>query len=297
MVTPLSPEQAKAVKLAERHTKATLKMTNREVRRMKKLVEDARQDVIVMMNEAKDKSFTQAYYREYLPRIEERLIDLNARLTGDQMQTAIVAQAQDGVVEVGKYLEMYEMPFSPTLPMEVVESSYFMTADMVSNVTLEQGGRIRHIMQRGMLAKAPTREIMRQVAAKLKDKGPFRDIALRSEAIVRTEHARVYNSSKMSSMNRFAKSRDRKPGKMWISAPDDDRNRSEHLAAHKTIVPYDQPFIVMGEKLMYPLDPRGSAKNTVFCRCTFATVFGKKTKTQPSLPDEYDDITEEGKVE
>lgn len=57
--------------------------------------------------------------------------------------------------------------------------------------------------------------------------------------------------------------------KKW-SATGDDRTRLEHSIADGQVKKLDEPFIVGGEKLMYPLDSSlgASAENIVNCRCT-----------------------------
>jgi uncharacterized protein with gpF-like domain len=59
--------------------------------------------------------------------------------------------------------------------------------------------------------------------------------------------------------------------KEWISASD-DRTRDDHRAADGQIVGMDEPFIVGGERLMYPGDPRGSAEQVVNCRCAMGHI-------------------------
>jgi len=57
--------------------------------------------------------------------------------------------------------------------------------------------------------------------------------------------------------------------KKW-SATGDDRTRLSHSIADGQVKKIDEPFIVGGEKLMYPLDSSlgASAENIVNCRCT-----------------------------
>ena len=57
--------------------------------------------------------------------------------------------------------------------------------------------------------------------------------------------------------------------KVWIAAVD-SRTRAEHLEANGKAVPLNEPFIVGGEKLMFPGDKLNgaSASNLVACRCT-----------------------------
>lgn len=65
--------------------------------------------------------------------------------------------------------------------------------------------------------------------------------------------------------------------KVWISALDNrtrrpPHSRFDHYEMNEVKVPLDKPFIVGGEKLMYAGDPKGSAGNTIQCRCTNAQV-------------------------
>lgn len=53
----------------------------------------------------------------------------------------------------------------------------------------------------------------------------------------------------------------------WVSALD-ARTRPEHAEADGKVVGIDEPFIVGGEKLMFPGDRNGSGWNIYNCRCT-----------------------------
>ena len=53
----------------------------------------------------------------------------------------------------------------------------------------------------------------------------------------------------------------------WVSALD-ARTRPEHAEADGQVVGVDEPFIVGGEKLMFPGDRSGSGWNIYNCRCT-----------------------------
>lgn len=56
--------------------------------------------------------------------------------------------------------------------------------------------------------------------------------------------------------------------KIWDDVHDSiPPERPEHWAASGQEVPYDEPFIVGGEELMYPGDPAGSGWNIYNCRC------------------------------
>ena len=59
--------------------------------------------------------------------------------------------------------------------------------------------------------------------------------------------------------------------KRWV-ATGDERTRDAHVKANGQEVKFNEPFIVGGEKLMYPGDENGSAENVINCRCTMVTI-------------------------
>lgn len=64
--------------------------------------------------------------------------------------------------------------------------------------------------------------------------------------------------------------------KRWTSTKD-DKTRESHRLAHGQTVPNSLPFIIGGEKLMFPCDENGSPENIDDCRCCMvAEVVTKK---------------------
>lgn len=92
----------------------------------------------------------------------------------------------------------------------------------------------------------------------------------RAETIARTE---VHNAMMFASQEGAAKvSRDEGVTlfKRWIPVLD-ERTRINHASmANVAPIPLDADFMVGGEKMQRPGDPRGSAANTVRCRCVLA---------------------------
>lgn len=70
-----------------------------------------------------------------------------------------------------------------------------------------------------------------------------------------------------------AKKQGRKFRKVW-RAVGDNRTRQAHRMASGQVQDFDKPFIVGGEKMMYPADVSlgASAKNTINCRCRMAVI-------------------------
>lgn len=85
----------------------------------------------------------------------------------------------------------------------------------------------------------------------------------RAALIARTEthSAANYGSTQQ------AKATGLEMAKEWIAASD-ARTRDTHRDADGQTVLLDEPFIVGGDRLMYPGDPSGSAREVINCRCT-----------------------------
>jgi hypothetical protein len=84
----------------------------------------------------------------------------------------------------------------------------------------------------------------------------------RSRVIARTES----HASANAATQEAAKATGLAMQKEWVSSSG-ARTRDDHRDADGQTVPLDMPFVVGGEELMYPGDPRGSAEQVINCRC------------------------------
>lgn len=84
----------------------------------------------------------------------------------------------------------------------------------------------------------------------------------RSNTIARTETHGAANFS----MQETAKLTGLELRKEWVAASG-ERTRDDHRRADGQVVAMDEPFIVGGERLMYPGDASGSAEQVINCRC------------------------------
>ncbi len=89
----------------------------------------------------------------------------------------------------------------------------------------------------------------------------------RAETIARTETNGAANAGAMEGYRQSGVV----VGKEWIAALD-ERTRDAHRQADGQQTPLEASFLVGGEQLRYPGDPRGSAENIINCRCTVAPV-------------------------
>lgn len=101
----------------------------------------------------------------------------------------------------------------------------------------------------------------------------------RSKVIAVTE---VHSASEYGS-NAAAKQSGLTLNKVWLSTPD-SRTREDHKEADGQEVGMDDYFEVGGEKLLYPGDPNGSAKQIIACRCSH--YFKRVKPTSQAVPEE-----------
>lgn len=106
--------------------------------------------------------------------------------------------------------------------------------------------------------------------------------------IARTETTRIENSARQS-VGDEGKKKGFNMWKRWV-ATGDNRTRDEHSSADGQEVPNDEPFVVGGEKMMYPGDISlgASAWNTINCRCTVVN-FIKETPEQKEMAEKNND--------
>lgn len=152
------------------------------------------------------------------------------------------------------------------------------TFDLVDTLVAETATRLGRTLRAGILADASPfamiRDITRVLLGTVEGTRGGRSAADRAETIVRTELGRAWNTSAAARMTATGTA---VPDlrKRWVGILD-DRTRPAHRqvirATADTPIPYDEDFVVGGERLRYPLDPRGSPGNTIQCRCAVDVV-------------------------
>lgn len=92
-----------------------------------------------------------------------------------------------------------------------------------------------------------------------------------ANAIARTQMVSASNAASYKGASTFAGPGDTKE---WVATPD-SRTRKDHKKAHGQVVPFDEPFVVGGERGMHPGDSSFSPAQLVNCRCTFTWIPGE----------------------
>lgn len=186
----------------------------------------------------------------------------NHQLTGyPQLITALNLEASRAFSED----VLAKLPRRKDTLMELLLREYISryVATRVTGITRTRREEIRRIVQQGIEEGLSIPNI-----AKLLD-GLYLETIIpnRSEAIARTEVISASNAGSFIA----AKSTGLPLRKIWLSTAD-RRTRDAHSSADGQTVDINEPFVVGGEKLMFPGDSSlgASGANLVMCRCAIA---------------------------
>lgn len=146
--------------------------------------------------------------------------------------------------------------------------------DSLRDVWRELGSTLKRAIRRAVIGIDDPFQAIQRVAAIVRDPKTFASAQARAEVIVRTEVNRVFSAANADQAQQAAEIVGRTGGrvvKWWLTARD-SRVRPDHVQAgedytREHAIPLGRPFEVGGEELMYPLDPNGSAAQTINCRC------------------------------
>ena len=162
---------------------------------------------------------------------------------------------------------------TPQLSRRQIEAMQGFQARLITNVGDATIGEITQEIRIGLLRGEGVPTIMRRVAGRITDPGPFGSLALRAEAITRTELGRIQAMATQASlektqamvpdlMKEWKHSRNKGPDARdgHIEA---DGQRVNIMDAFSIRPNADYPF----EKIMFPRDPAASPRNSVNCGC------------------------------
>lgn len=130
-------------------------------------------------------------------------------------------------------------------------------AESARGITSTTRSLLRILLRDALAEGLGTAEIARRITAEFE---AF--TTTRAELIARTEVIRASNFGNQQAARATGLNLERE----WVAVTD-SRTRDAHSRADGQRAAMGSPFIVNGEPLMYPGDPRGSAGNTIQCRC------------------------------
>ena len=125
---------------------------------------------------------------------------------------------------------------------------------------------IMYEVERGIKENLYISDVSKNIAQYMKD-----NLKWRSDMIARTETLTAMSVGQQSVLKQAKEAGIKKMKKVWVTAAD-ERVRDGHASAMGQTVDSSEPFIVSGEKLMYPRAAGGSAGNVINCRCDMLMV-------------------------
>ncbi len=163
-----------------------------------------------------------------------------------------------------RVLELKDSGFSvdPTVITDEVMANWVAQygGDRITQITNTTKRDINRIIQAGIKDGLSEREIGKMISAVAPVKS-----ASRAQTIARTETHSAANATGIET----AQGVGLEMKKIWVAAGG-GRTRDSHRRAdsdYKDGIGLDDYFIVGGERLRYPADPSGSAKEVINCRC------------------------------
>jgi hypothetical protein len=226
-----------------------------------------------------DGSFSSLYLPQLLAAVETARADLQTRF-GTVLNRSVETAWQMGSDSTD---DLLSLTWDGSLPVGVSTDQLLIAqqvaADLVRDVSEDFRKRARGAIQMGMLGNQPAFTTMQQVAALLATQtsrtnpklGP---VAYQAERIVRTETNGVYSLAAQLRQQQAVDEAMPDARKSWITAHD-VRVRPAHVVAGNMYgqggdpgpIAFDQPYMVGGEPMQHPHDPRSSPRNRINCRC------------------------------
>jgi uncharacterized protein with gpF-like domain len=252
-------------------------MDKATIAEMLKILRAARSDIAARLAGA-GTNFQVYALRELTRSIEREISQLESALSRLAAQSTINAYelGVESLAEPFRALGYQASFYRPSTSQINILTDF--SADLIRNVSAETIAKINTAVRSGILGGRTPLDTMERINSilgvdnygRMMTKG----VSIRAERIFRTENMRVFNLAHHSQQQAMS---GMFPGllKRWL-ATGDSRTRDTHLEAHirysNNPIPADEPFVVGGEELMYPLDPAGSPENTINCRCTEVTI-------------------------
>lgn len=179
----------------------------------------------------------------------------------------IVDQLLDDIVAIAKLgweTTVPGLPFNRDDPLlqDIVSLTRNLVVRVPDEVYAKLVSELSASVDRGETLEQKVQRVNNVLSMTGSENWPFR-----AKTISATEVNRAYSMGAFAAIRRVQANRpDLVFTKKWDSK-NDAAVRAAHAVADRQTVAVNQPFIVDGEALMFPLDPRGKASNVINCRC------------------------------
>jgi len=257
----MTPEQAYDARLQEL-IDAVGKLTDTEVDRVLLLLEQARTEVAARIAETEWQAYRIAQLKES---IDRAIVGFSQRYQVEQ-NTALknIWNAGLDVVEAPLHRAgiMQVIGSLAEMPLEALEIMQGYSADLIKGLAADAIKKVNGEIMMGILGQKTPFEVMQAIGRTLDDKGVFRNIAVRAEAIARTEMGRVHSTAREARMQDVMKANpDLGWMKKWLSSHK-FHPRPNHAALDGVMVPVDKKF---PGGIDYPHAPGLPASEVVSC--------------------------------
>jgi hypothetical protein len=186
----------------------------------------------------------------------------------DFRQAAITASTQGADLAWTRGIRSISEPFDAAgvalsgarIDARALMASKRMLTDRITDISMKTVDKLNGALMQNVIGSKPLSETITDVQKILG--GTPRSRAM---TVAYTEIGRTYSVAQDDALQQAGavvpdlRKRWLKSGKL--------HPRVAHVQAHNQIVRYDEPYLVDGEKLMFPRDPDGSAANTINCGC------------------------------
>lgn len=155
-----------------------------------------------------------------------------------------------------------------------IQANLAMTKNLLVRIPDEVHAKVVAAIFKGVNEQETTEQIANRVQDILTYTGS-EDWDGRAKLISATETQRHFNSSMLAHGLLQEKNGQRNLSKKWDTRMD-GRERPAHHEADGQERPLGQPFLVGGEPLLFPVDPRGRPDNVCACRCDLRILGGSQ---------------------
>jgi hypothetical protein len=236
------------------------RLNDREVGRVMVILESARKDVAAAVASTE----WQAYR---IPQIKEAVATA-IEAFGQQYlagQSAAVANSWNvGIDAVDVPLQYAGIrPAAVEISREALEILQGYSADLIGGLKSDLFKKVNSEITLGIMGQKPQFEVMKAIGTSLEDKGIFKSIFHRAEAITRTETAKVQSMSRQARINAVVAGGtdpEMKWMKKWISSGKAHPRPTHEIDGE--VVAVDEPF---SNEILYPHAPGLPAAEVVNC--------------------------------
>lgn len=224
--------------------------------------------------------------RRWLDRARERVMSPWTRFRAQPSAQEIAPTVPVWQTEVDRILSaltpaLREGWAAANLPGNYSPNDPYIQANLAltKNLLVRIPDEVHTLVVREILTGTSAQETTEQIANRVQDVLTYtgsEDWNGRARTIARTEVNRHFNSSMLAHALLLENKGRLGLTKQWDTRMDGDE-RAWHHAANNQLRPLNQPFLVGGEALLFPVDPRGSPANVINCFPSWTSVSVRAT--------------------